>query len=229
LADLSVSQLEKKWIELQPENNTPAENEKIFRILEYANRFDWNGFAICMDRAERELGHASFLLEFVAPFLAEISRRVEHGRFSISQEHIVSGLTRQKLSRLSSHNRKNKSKKLVFSGPEGDFHDLGLWIGHSLASERGYETLFLGANMPKRDLSEACVRYEPTHLVITSTISRSEGAREEFLQVLSFLDRHLPGSISVWVAGRNAHGLSARLKRPFRVFNSLMDYWEELK
>jgi hypothetical protein len=117
---------------------------------------------------------------------------------------------------------------MIFATPEGDLHDLGLLIASKLASFSGVDILFLGANMPKRDLAETCLRFKATHLVLSSTVSKEEGARSDFLQYLNFLDRNLPTPTAIWVAGRNTQKLRFSLDRGFKILHAFSDFEKEL-
>src|SRR5690606_41128238 len=75
-------------------------------------------------------------------------------------------------------------------------------------------TLFRsGANMPKRELSETCLRFEASHLLLASTATRKQGAKEDLLEVVSFLDRNLPRETAFWLAGIGAECCPLSLKR----------------
>ena len=166
--------------------------------------------------------------QIILPLLMGMGNLISQNRFSISQEHIISSMIKEKLySLLSKTSSKTKSKersiKVVLATPEGDYHEIGLLMTHVILKENGIQSLYLGANMPKNELCETCLRYGATHLVLGSTVSRKNGAREELPSYLHYLNQHLPKSVTFWLGGRNFQSYQIDLTRPHLQFFSPLD------
>lgn len=193
------------------------------RLFRHVDHFDWTAVEKEFERQRVEVAEArDFVLRVLIPIMAEIGARVADGRLSIAQEHILSALLRQHLAALrAAAPTPRGGARVVFATPEGDHHELGLLAAATLAAVAGIRQLYLGPNMPKRELAECCLRYDATHLVLAATLSRSEGAREDLEHVVHFVDRHLPAGVSLWLGGRRTRGLFVELRREVRIFADL--------
>lgn len=125
--------------------------------------------------------------------------------------------------------RQSKALRFVFASPEGDYHDVSLLIASQLTRCLGIKTLYLGANVPKRDLSETCLRYQATHLVLTSTGARAGSVHEDLFEYVNFLDRNLDPSIHFWLGGPDPKCRGLLLQRPHKVLTSFETFEAELK
>lgn len=203
-----------------PPVRVSREREKLFRQVD---RFDWKAVEKDLSRWREEVGDSRvFIRERLVPLMSEVGARVADRRLSIAQEHILSALLRQNLALTRAEAPPARgSARFVFATPEGDHHELGLLAAASLAAVAGARHLYLGPNMPKRDLAECCLRYDATHVVLAATVSRGEGAHEDLEQFLHFLDRHLPPATAVWLGGRRTQGLFVELGRELRLFGDL--------
>ena len=113
--------------------------------------------------------------------------------------------------------------RLLVAAPEGDFHELGILSAHVLCSFMGIRSLFLGANSPKSEITDTAIRFRATHLLLGTTISRKEGAKEDLPSLIHFMDRNLPKHIALWIGGRNSSDFRAQPERSFYRFESMAD------
>jgi methanogenic corrinoid protein MtbC1 len=225
-AHLSIPQLEK----LKKEKSSPEHSDKsiqlsspVEEIHKLASDFKWTEVRRRLKQNKRSA--TEHLHGVLIPAVLEMNRLVDRGTMSISQEHIFSALIKESLSQLTSKSKKYHGKsRVVMATPEGDYHELGILIAATIADLAGTERLLLGANMPKRDLAESCIKYKATHLILSSAVSRDEGAKEDWLSLVNFLDRTLPSTVALWVAGRNAAKHSVRLQRPFQYLTSFDEF-----
>lgn len=172
----------------------------------------------------------NWIHNLIVPLLSEVGRQADMGHLSIAEEHILSAIIKESLSFQSEIRPTNrKGPRIAFATPEGDYHDIGIAIGAYIANRLGANTLFLGAHMPKTELAAVCVRYRATHLVLSSTADRKDGAKDQYLKYLNFLDRNLNAKITLWLAGRNSQRCVASLKRPFRIFESFSAFETEVR
>ncbi len=218
--------LQSKIIKTRPHVHLGSLIEK---ILTHVSLQEW-------DKVEKELRHTlqrekpdTILTNLIATLLTEFSGRVNSGLISISQEHIFSGIVKQTLSAIQSNAKVRKhSMRFVIAAPEGDFHELGILTAHTLITQAGFRSVFMGANTPKRDLCEAALRTRASHIVVGSTISRKEGAREDLYSYLHFLDQHLSPKMTFWLGGRNTFS-SPLTSRSIKIFDSLKDLASSLR
>jgi hypothetical protein len=86
--------------------------------------------------------------------------------------------------------------------------------------------LFLGPNTPKKEICETALRLGATHVLLAATVTKKEGAKEDFYSFVNFLDQNLPAEIQFWLAGRAAGEI--HLKREVVQLSSLSEFEERL-
>jgi MerR family transcriptional regulator, light-induced transcriptional regulator len=220
--------------------NLVRHGQKSRKLIELAIRFEWDQFERGLQKLFVKEAPLDFVFSTILPLTAEIDRMVMSQKLSIAQEHILTAMIKEKLFMITGPGSKPgrgaaprraqqpqpgaKKMRAVFASPEGDWHDTGILIASRIALIAGAKVLFLGAHMPKEELVETCLRYEATHLVLSSTVSKASGAKEEVIDTLHFLDRQLKANTAIWVGGPNTPKIDFRLKRDYRGLGTLGDF-----
>lgn len=169
------------------------------------------------------------IFEMILPLIKNMNDLVANDKLSITQEHFITALLKEHLQKIKAEQFSaptHGNKKFILATPEGDIHDLGLLIASALTSTCQIESLYLGPHVPKKDLAEACLQFKATHLLLVSTVSESEGAKENILTYLNFIERNTPKNLKIWVAGRNTHQLSGKALKEILVLKSFKDFYE---
>lgn len=230
-----IARLPTSRLRAQIENREAPEAEKetapqVAVLIRLAERFEWDTVDSILKRKARSLGPRGYILNLVLPLIQAINVEVGAGRFSVAQEHIFSAFLRERLFDLRASAPKRSGKmRLVVATPEGEQHELGILIASVLAALSGVTVLYLGPNVPARDLCDTCMRFKASHLLLSSTYSGTEAAKGDLLGKIHFLERHLPGKTALWLAGSGCAALDLSLARPFRKFDSFVDFEAELK
>jgi Predicted cobalamin binding protein len=194
------------------------------KIIALADQYDWEALRKALDKKRKSLSPRDFIYQAILPIVREMNAHVASGEFSVAQEHVVSSLLREHLSFIAPPVVTSRSPiRLVMACPEGEYHELGLLIAQALAKVNKVVVLYLGSHMPKRELVETCLRSQATHVLLSTTLSKKEGAKEDILDYLNFMDRQLGPKVDLWLAGRNAQGLRLGFKRNFCVLSSFED------
>jgi len=96
------------------------------------------------------------VMQIIFPFLEKIGILWQTGNINPAQEHLVSNIIRQKLimgiEMAISPTRLDKTFLLFL--PEGEHHELGLLFMNYLLKTRGVPTIYLGANIPIKDVEQ---------------------------------------------------------------------------
>jgi DNA-binding transcriptional MerR regulator len=230
IARLSLAKLNRMAEQNVTTEKTAETDSKVNEIISSANQFAWQEVRSLVLKEKEKRKPLDWVHDVIVPMVIEMGRQVDLGHFTIAQEHILSAIIKENLA--FHFKRKSPLKRgirIVLAAPEGDYHDLGLMIASHIATELRSNTLFVGANMPKNDLAAVCVRYQATHLMLSSTSSKEDGAKDDYLKVLNFLDRNLNQKVTIWLAGRNSQKFSISLMRPFKIFNSFRSFEDEIK
>lgn len=214
------------------EKNKTPENKDIKALFDMLSKLDWLKFKSRFFEITQGHNAEEVIFKILLPIIGYMNQLVDSGKLSITQEHFVTALLKDHLYKLKNDNFSIKAKskdRFIFATPEGDLHDLGLLIAATLTSMQKIENLYLGAHLPKKDLAETCLRFKATHLLLATTVTEDEGAKENILSYLNFLDRHLPKKMKIWIAGRNTKNLILKSSRQIEIINSFDQFNTNLK
>jgi methanogenic corrinoid protein MtbC1 len=206
------------------------QNAAIESLISDAAAFRWRLVSKSIQKARKCQEATPFIFQFLLPLMAQIGTEVESGRFSIAQEHILTAYIKENIYALHTDFPRSSIHRgrFVFAAPEGDFHEVGLLVAFTIASLAGLDCLYLGPNVPKADLCQTCLRFDATHLILASTVSRNGGAKDDILQFIHFLDRQLAKKTELWLAGPNIAGLDFSLKHKFQILSGFDVFSREI-
>ncbi len=108
------------------------------------------------------------VVQIIFPFLEKIGILWLTGHINPVQEHLVTNIIRQKLIvgiETTASTVKIDKTFLLFL-PEGEHHELGLLFMYYLLRSRGAKTIYLGANVPIKDM-EYIINYKKPDVVFT--------------------------------------------------------------
>lgn len=119
----------------------------------------------------------------IFPFLERIGILWLTNHINPAQEHLVTNIIRQKLivgiENTGMHLAANKTVLLFL--PEGEHHELGLLFMYYLLKIRGIKVLYLGANVPMKDVEFVARLKKPTFLYSHLTAVAHNFNFEKFL------------------------------------------------
>jgi MerR family transcriptional regulator, light-induced transcriptional regulator len=173
-------------------------------ILEAAERGDGEAAGRLLDQcfALSELEDA--LTDVVAPLLREVGERWESGRFSVAQEHLVSGTVRTRLDRLLADARGSVRGVAVLACAPGEHHELGLLMVAVMLRADGWQVGYLGPDTPFADALALA------EVVDARVLGLSVGMTERLEQLESQLrGRRLPHGLTLVLGGRGVDEASA--------------------
>lgn len=166
-----------------------------------------------------------FINKFIIPVSQEMSRQSLNNSIDIIQEHLLSSLIKENLYSLTHDTKKiTKKYRFIFATLEGDYHELGILIAKALAEVKGYESIYLGSHVPKKELAEACIRLRPTHVIIGTSVNTKEMTKDNLLKYVHFIDQHIPAETTLWLGGSSAQSSRISLNRPFHIFKTMAEY-----
>jgi len=171
LAKLASVELEAKVLELSRTNR--LEDTSIEKLILATINFDEDLFESFLSRCLLEKGMEDTISQILFPFFQRIGILWQVGSISPAQEHFISNLIRQKLfaaiDAVSGYRQKN-AKKIVFFLREGELHEIGLLFYAYIAKKNGFKILYLGQDLPFKDLGKVVEDYQPFAL-LTSFIA----------------------------------------------------------
>jgi methanogenic corrinoid protein MtbC1 len=129
-------------------------------------------------------------MHVVYPFLQRIGVMWQAGSVNPAQEHLVTNLVRQKMmaatDRLASVQPTGAHRWVLFL-PEGEMHELALLFMNYALRVRGHHVLYLGQNLPIRELQTVCVTYQPYALCTVMTAFPDRDRVQDFVDSLAAL------------------------------------------
>jgi len=165
---MSPTEIREKILSL---SQTQAQQERICNeLIHQMVDLDIDGFEATLENYIHARGIEKAITYIIFPFLERIGILWVTNHINPAQEHLVSNIIRQKLiagiESTVSHLHVNKSIMLFL--PEGEHHELGLLFVCYLLKSRGVKVLYVGANVPAKDVEYVAKLKRPnvlyTHL-----------------------------------------------------------------
>ena len=165
-----------------------AQQERIINELIHCMvDLDMEAFEATIDDFIRARGIEKTIIQIIFPFLEKIGILWMTNHINPAQEHLVTNIIRQKLivgiEGVRSH-LQSPNTVLLFL-PESEFHELGLLFAYYLLKSRGVQVLYLGANVPAKDLEFVVKAKNPSHVYTHLTSVAHNFQLEKFLQAVS--------------------------------------------
>lgn len=106
------------------------------------------------------------------PTQYEVGRLWQCNKITVAHEHYCTAATQLIMAGLYSHifSTKRKGKTMVACSISGELHELGIRMVTDFFEMEGWDTYYLGANMPERQLQEAVAEHKANLLAISVTL-----------------------------------------------------------
>jgi MerR family transcriptional regulator, light-induced transcriptional regulator len=191
------------------------------QFLNAARALDTSGMDSVLSRAGGKMSARELVLGLVAPVTTEIGAQWQRGELTIAQEHAATAALRDLLARLRRNYDTDRDGPIALAATLiGERHELGLLMAVLLAAMAGWNTVYLGTEVPAEQLVGA-VRTAGARLLLLSLVSQNEF---ETRGVLRELRSSLPDGVEIVVGGRAAVGASG-----VRLVRSLEEFDKELE
>jgi len=202
-----------------------AQQEKIVNdLIKHLVDLDLNKFEKIIDDYIKAKGIQKSIVQIIFPFLERIGILWVTNHINPAQEHLVTNIIRQKLivgiDGIKQHAHPKKTALLFL--PEGEYHELGLLFTSFLLKSNGVQILYLGANVPMRDMEYIAKLKRPDFLYTHLT---SVAHNFNFEKFLSNLHSKLPG-YQVFVSGQLTQSYKKKLPSHIELKRSLQEVME---
>jgi len=190
-------------------------------------RLDRQGLDQALAQAQVVLSTPRLLDEVVAPLLTLAGERWRGGAWRIAHEHVataaLTGLLQQMHAAAAA---RADGPAIVLSTPAGQRHGVGALMASVVAAEEGWRDVYLGPDMPARELAHV-VRETTARALALSIIHPLDDPH--LPGELERLRQYLPPGFPVFVGGAGAAAYHAVLERIDAVrLSSLAAFREEL-
>lgn len=149
-------------------------------------RFDEDGLEQTYGEALSLYPVATVTDRLVTPLLRELGRRWADGDGSVAEEHFFGFYLRNKLgARFHHRSRASNGPRLLLACLPGDRHEVGLLLFALAASDSGYQTILLGADMPLGELPAAAEKTGSAAVVLSGLVTPDKATLEQALPELA--------------------------------------------
>jgi diguanylate cyclase (GGDEF)-like protein len=140
------------------------------------------------------LGVAGLYQRVIAPAMWRIGELWERGEGTVAEEHLATALTHQVMAGIygSSLGHKVMPGRILMAAVEGEQHALGLRMAADVIELAGYETIYLGADVPTAELLQAVATHAPNLVGLSATMPGSIQVLDRAITEVQRLD---PGPI----------------------------------
>lgn len=161
-----------------------AQQERIVNeLIVYMAEIKMDEFELVLTTYIRSNGIEKTIIQLIFPFLERIGILWQTNHINPAQEHLVSNIIRLKLMLgiEGATASKPTGKTALLFLPEGEHHELGLLFVHYLMKSHGVKVLYLGANIPLKDVESLVRLKEPDFLYAHLTSVSNNFSFEKFL------------------------------------------------
>ena len=151
---------------------------------------------------------AILVTRVIAPLLTLVGKRWVEGKLDIAQERLLSSLLRARMIAILNPRPSESGPKLLFATLPGEHHELGLLVAALLAYGAGAPLLYLGTDLPARDIATLAAELGVKAVALSCVDS---GLVDSALEEIGVLVGLLGSDVDVWVGGAQADFLCRKL------------------
>jgi DNA-binding transcriptional MerR regulator len=210
---------EQRSLEVLSLNDAEAVKENIVNeMIGYMIDLKADQFEAILDKQIKQQGLTATITTIIFQFLNRVGILWQTDRINPAHEHIVSNIIRQKI--ISAIEKLpvggDKKSLMVLFLPENEYHELGLLYVYYLTRQKGLPVIYLGANVPLREIKYVADIKQPNHLYLHLTSIPSRLNFEKFMATLSIDHKNCKILISGFVVNniilkhlKNVHPLKS--------------------
>ncbi len=161
---MSSVELNEKVISL---SHAQAQQERVLNdLLHYMVDLDMHRFEELLNQQIAQKGIDKVITQVIFPFMNKIGVLWITNNINPAQEHLVSNVIRQKLmvGIEACQPVQVTDKNVLLFLPEGEYHEMGLLYIYYLLKSRGIYVIYLGANVPVKDVQFVALLKQPEYI-----------------------------------------------------------------
>jgi len=154
-SDIEIEDLLSQLIKKDSKNS--ANKYYINNFIKSALKFDADQFNKTYNEASKKHSVIDFYKKIMLPTFSKIGLFWLTNKMNPAQEHFLSEMFKQKIYKqidVESSYKNNNSKTWLLFLPQKEHHEMGLLFTRYLLLNKGYNVIYLGANVPLLSLSE---------------------------------------------------------------------------
>ena len=199
LQDLQALIFDEKIESLQ--SNKMLTSVGIKKLLTHLSNFDLSQISSEMVRLRLSIGAKEFIFKVLIPIIQAVGRMYLDGKYSVTQEHIISTIIRYQLSQINLPDSGNSTDSIILATPEGNLHELPILIADILCQLNRISTYYLGAGHPAVCLSEAINELKSKTIVLGVVSSDKWDYEKNIIPFLKLMDKNLTHKLKIILGG----------------------------
>jgi methanogenic corrinoid protein MtbC1 len=222
IAKMSATEIKERVLTLNP----IAQQETVINDLVKAMvDFAIEDFESILEKYVAAKGLEKTITQIVFPYLEKIGILWMTNHINPAQEHMVSNVIRQKIITAidTCHVSFKLNKTFLLFLPENEFHELGLLFMHYLLKSRGVTVIYLGANIPIKDIELVAALKKPDYIYSHLTTVGQNFRFDKFLATAS----KVFGKTPVIISGQLTNTYQKKIHPPLyfkRSYKEVMDF-----
>jgi DNA-binding transcriptional MerR regulator/methylmalonyl-CoA mutase cobalamin-binding subunit len=223
IANLPLEQLQKLFPENESHIETTIINKGNINIEQYLNlglqaikNLDAVGLETHLLRASVNLGPSVFIEKLLYPLLRQTGDMWADGRFKVAHEHLAPAVIRSLLGSMHTSDGPNsKSPLLISTTPRGQLHEFGALMALVTAASLGWNTLYLGPNLPAEDIVKAALDRGAQAIALSIVYPDNDPyLAAELHKIHDLTNGHIP----MLIGGRSAKAYADIIKQVKAIF-----------
>ncbi len=211
-------------------NQAQAQQERIINdLITFMVDLDLSRFEMTLDSFILSKGIEKTITYIIFPFLEKIGVLWQTNHINPAQEHLITNIIRQKL--IVGIEKANTILKLkttvLLYLPEGEHHELGLLFVYYLLKIKGIQVLYIGANVPLRDLEYVVKAKQPDYVYTHLTNVHHNFNLDKYIPLLNIKVPNIPVIISGTIAQSYKKKLSGKIQLKSSL-HEVMDFVSDL-
>ena len=173
----------------------------IKKLLTHLSNFDLGLISSEMMRLRLSIGAKEFIFKILVPIIHAVEKMYLDGKYSVTQEHIISTIIRYQLSQINLPDSDNSTDGFIIATPEGNLHELPILIADILCQLNRISTYYLGAGHPAACLSEAINELKSKTIVLGVVSSDKWDYEKNIIPFLKLMDKNLTHKLKIILGG----------------------------
>ncbi len=158
-------------------------------IIEVVTRGRASTFEAHLDALEAGMPFPDAVLAIELPILAQIGELAMKGKIAIAAEHVATDVIRRRIIAFAHGLKMLKAPRpLLLAGVEGDHHEVGLLAVLLHLTLRRIPFIYLGANLPLKDLERAAARMSASAVLLAAAAPMEDATADRLADSLERLD-----------------------------------------
>lgn len=196
-------------------------NDTILKFIKFIKDFEEKKIRLSLEDLRLQLPKQIIITKIILPLFDKIGEMWRSGRLRISHEHFATAIFKNFLLDLKeSENVSDFAPKIIICTPVGQHHELAAAAIAVLVTTIGFNTIYLGANVPSEDIASAAGQADAKFVILSVIYPENESM---LINNLKKLRSYLP-TTGILVGGNLKNDLITHLSEMDIEFINSIDY-----